>query len=315
STPPYEPFRSISINLSDAGSIDWYYRNAATYDFPAGTNISASGGLTAVSILVGTTTDICDTLALFREGEIPRGEQESFGMSQYRESEIDALLASPIPSGISGGLYAFLSAAYRSGFVNDKVQALLGQSSIEGLALTEEIYRQGNFDSALTVLNGLTPVNIEESLLRDVWSIRLSHAASDPNPDWTENEALSLRDIAYRDLEDAGSAAILAQSLLGLTTLPNDWIAVEFEERLASNLPDLNRIYPNPAQTIVFLDASTEPASAVLTDLQGQVLPVIRMEAESTVSVDISNLPQGLYLVQITKDSGLAVTYKLFINR
>jgi len=315
SIPPYEPFRSISINLSDAGSIDWYYRNAATYDFPALTNIIAFGGLTALSILVGTTTDICDTLSLFREGEIPRGEQESFSMSQYRESEIDDLLTSPNPSGISGGLYAFLAAAYRSGFVNDKVQAMLGQTNIEGLALIEELYRQGSFDSALTVLNGLTPVNIEESLLREVWSIRLSHIASDPNLNWTEDEAQSLREIAYNDLEDAGSAAILAQSLLGLTTLPNDWIAVESEERVVSNLPELNRIYPNPAQTVVFLGASTEPASAVLTDLQGQVLRAIRMESESTVGVDISNLPQGLYLVQITKDSGLTVTYKLFINR
>ena len=316
SIPPYEPFRSISITGSVAGSVDWYYRSAATFDFPAGTNtLIGVFPTTILNEVLGSNTAICDTLALFREGEIPIGEQESFGMSQYRESEIDALLTSPNPTGISGGLYAFLAAAYRSGIVNDKVQALLGQTSIADLALIEAMYREGNLSSALTVLNGLTPINTEESLLRDVWSIRLNHASSDPYLTWNEEDAQSLREIAYRDLEDAGSAAILAQSILGLTLLPNDWIAEESADRLASTASNLNRIYPNPAQTVVFLDTNSEPASAVLTDLQGQVLRSIRIQAESMGSVDISNLHQGLYLIQISKDSGITETFKLFINR
>lgn len=314
SIPLFEPMRSVSFNLSNAFSIKWYYQSATTYDFPLGTN-SSIGLATPVNALNGATSAICDTLALFREGELPGDNQDSFNLSQFRESEMDSHIAAPNPATISDGLYAFLSAAHRSGVDHDKVQTLINQTSIEDFAQVQSYWMEGDFVSATSVLNSIVPINTDEYYLQEVWAIRLQHALNNPDAGWSEDEALALGDIAYRDLEEAGSAAILAQSLLGLTLLPNDWVIEDMEERLAIPIADMARVFPNPAQTVVYLDANNEAAVAVFSDLQGQVKRVIRMEAESTSSVDISNLPQGLYIVQITKDAGSSDTYKLFITR
>ena len=313
SVPPYEPFRSISINTSDAVSVDWYYRSAATYDFPTGTILAPSG--TPLTVVAGTTTAICDTLALFREGEIPGSEQDSTGFSQFREAEMDSHIAAPNPATVSNGLYTFLAAAHRSGLVHDKVQVLLGQTNIAAFAQVQDSWNQGNVDSAIALLNSLAPINTSETLLQEVWGIRLEHANSSPGAAWSEEQAQALSEIAYQDLGEAGSAAILAQSLLGLTLLPNDWYPADPEERMASELPAKTSIYPNPAQTVVYLEAGTEAANATIADLQGQVKLMIRLESETTTTLDISNLAQGIYIVQIRKDSGSSESYKLFITR
>ncbi|MBI1192993.1 MAG: T9SS type A sorting domain-containing protein, partial [Bacteroidetes bacterium] len=316
SVPSYDPIRSYSINLSEGVTIDWYYRSAATFDFPTGTNLFLGPSPTsALDAVVGTIMSICDTLALFREGEFPGGGQDSFNLSHFRESEMDSHLTAPNPATISDGLYAFLSAANRSGFDHDKVQTLVNQTSIEDFTQVESYWMEGDFVSATSALNSIVPINTDESYLQDVWAIRLQHSVNDPDAEWSEDEAIALGEIAYRDLEEAGSTAILAQSLLGLTLLPNDWVIEDMEERLATSLVETTRIFPNPAQTVVYLDANKEAANAVFTDLQGQVKRVVRMEAESTSSVDISNLPPGIYIVQITQDSGSINTYKLFITR
>jgi len=239
----------------------------------------------------------------------------SNGYSSTPAEFMDSHIAAPNPATVSNGLYTFLAAAHRSGLVHDKVQVLLGQTNIAAFAQVQDSWNQGNVDSAIALLNSLAPINTSETLLQEVWGIRLEHANSSPGAAWSEEQAQALSEIAYQDLGEAGSAAILAQSLLGLTLLPNDWYPADPEERMASELPAKTSIYPNPAQTVVYLEAGTEAANATIADLQGQVKLMIRLESETTTTLDISNLAQGIYIVQIRKDSGSSESYKLFITR
>jgi hypothetical protein len=70
------------------------------------------------------------------------------------------------------------------------------------------------------------------------------------------------------------------------------------------------KIYPNPATTNIFIE-SDMPVNATISTLQGKQVMVV----ESAKDIDIRNLPNGLYMIQIyDKDNNVLMTEKLVKN-
>lgn len=77
-------------------------------------------------------------------------------------------------------------------------------------------------------------------------------------------------------------------------------------------------IYPNPAKDAVTLRFSDSHASLTVqvTDMLGRVAKAETMEvlAESPVSLDVSELPEGVYTLRFTDESGYSRATKLFVK-
>ncbi|MBI1192770.1 MAG: T9SS type A sorting domain-containing protein [Bacteroidetes bacterium] len=313
----FEPDRSWSILSSDAGSVDWYYRNAATYDFPTGTNI-LFGGLTLLNSVSGSTTAICDSLAIFREGELPGGEGEGRampGMSFYQEAQLDAQISAPNSSEISPSLYAFLAGEHRAGNRDPKVKSVLSTTNIAAFSDVSSLWAKGLVDSALALVQSLSPINTEEELLQKVWELRLNTESNPSGPIWSDADRSTLLNISYRELRGAGTAAVLAQSMLGITHVPDEWLIDATEERLAIPIVQHGLLYPNPAQTVVYFPSSDVDFSVEFSDLQGRVHLVTRLGAGEIPSMNINSLPDGNYTVRTISASGVVATHKLLIAR
>ena len=309
----FEPIRSFSINSSDANSVDWYYRNAATYDFPSLTNRKDIGPSTLLNILIGVNTDICDTLALLRESGYFDQEEES-EMGSYMEYLLDDHLADEENATISSTLYAFLTKVNRVGNLIDKAVAAIAQTNIASFSTIESLWLTGNSDSALSLVQSLTPINQIESYLQDVWKMRLENVQSEIGYVWSLTEETTLLDIAYSDLEETGPAAILAQSLLGITHVPDNWIVEDIEERIAFPDLDLPKIFPNPAQSIMYVSTSLDNNLIIIHDLQGKLWKSVSL-IDNNAAIKVEDLPNGLYIVRIYSSMGEVSSHKLSIAR
>jgi hypothetical protein len=76
---------------------------------------------------------------------------------------------------------------------------------------------------------------------------------------------------------------------------------------------------PNPAQNHVLLDLNAaigQPVALDLTDLTGRTLRQVRLEAApAQYSLDINELTEGLYLIQVTPTGQPPTTLRLLIRR
>jgi hypothetical protein len=65
-------------------------------------------------------------------------------------------------------------------------------------------------------------------------------------------------------------------------------------------------IYPNPAAHQITIDANGIVGDAVVTiyDLQGKLLLNKHIDASKSITVDVSNLASGLYMVKVSSTSG-----------
>ncbi|MCX6186714.1 MAG: T9SS type A sorting domain-containing protein, partial [Bacteroidetes bacterium] len=73
------------------------------------------------------------------------------------------------------------------------------------------------------------------------------------------------------------------------------------------------KLYPNPANQLLYVYGSELPSSIVIQNMQGETL--LQTKPESTSSqLDISSLVQGMYLVEITTQKS-KFCQKLIINR
>jgi hypothetical protein len=66
-------------------------------------------------------------------------------------------------------------------------------------------------------------------------------------------------------------------------------------------------IYPNPATDVITIEmGNTEPATIEILDITGKVV-LIRNNQAQHATIDINNLPNGIYLVRVRSASQMAV--------
>ncbi|MBI1191784.1 MAG: hypothetical protein GC205_01230 [Bacteroidetes bacterium] len=308
----FEPVRSFSINGSKAGTIVWYYRNAATYDFPGGgTNLDIPPA-TPLDSVIGSTSTICDILEdMFREGQIPQALPQD--PSGQREASLDRSLASN-QTVISPKLYAYLRWAYSNKVSDSRVETALRLTNIPKLDSIQQAWQAGNLTYAQTLVASLGPINVEELLYKQAWEVRLQKSSGDDGFFWTEEEEESLKSIAQANWEDAGTAAVFAQSLLGLTQIPHEWDVITDEELRSGSLPvEGPRIVPNPATTTANLLQVHDYHTYEVLDTRGTIQLTGRLNGTWSQTIEFPGLLPGLYLVNLVGKGGQKATLKLQI--
>jgi hypothetical protein len=72
-------------------------------------------------------------------------------------------------------------------------------------------------------------------------------------------------------------------------------------------------IYPNPAKDVVYIQAgnTNKKLHAVLRDMSGRALRHVRLHSNHKTPVDVADLPQGLYMVEVWDDVGKVKVMKL----
>jgi hypothetical protein len=78
-----------------------------------------------------------------------------------------------------------------------------------------------------------------------------------------------------------------------------------------SNFPI--KIFPNPSKDIVNVELTRMDVSVVLMNSVGQMIPTGLSESERKFSINVSELPKGLYLLHI-RDKGKGYTKKIIIE-
>jgi hypothetical protein len=269
---------------------------------------------TSLNKIVGLYTDICDSLAVFREGELP-GNQESLGMSSGLSSALIAVLNSDDPNLITPSWYAFLTAAYRDVNTDPKIQAAIALTNIKALAQTNQAWLAGNLEQAKSDIEVVNPINAEESMLKSAWQIRLNAELSGLSGVWSGTDRSALEDIALSNLREGGSAVVFAQSLLGLTIVPDEWEIMEAEERVSAKEEFSRSIFPNPAQSVIYIQNAAGGINLSITDLHGKLLLSQPLTDVQIQQININSLPNGIYTVAILSENGPLLTEKLFIAR
>ena len=312
----FEPIRSFSINGSQAGSIDWYYRDAMTYDFPsAAINLDdGSPGVSILSPLIGDSTNVCFILATNREA-FEQVEEGMEGLSGAREEAVDQALMLGSGTALSRSLYHYLRLAYKYPEQDAHVQTLLGWTAIASLDSIRGAWQQGDIVGAKEMVERLPVSNHEENLLKATWSTRIQRELDTTRTNWLPEEQELLDNIAYSDFGEAGSAAIFAQSLLGITWLPDEWHVDDQEERILKNEVSKVSIVPNPAVNTIYLLNAGEYQTIVITDIQSKTWLSQPLSGQAYQSIQVGTLPNGMYIVQLVHPTGETTSLKLLIQR
>jgi hypothetical protein len=70
------------------------------------------------------------------------------------------------------------------------------------------------------------------------------------------------------------------------------------------------KIYPNPSQGIVFIEGIQQDIAVKILGLQGQLIEKAKLSANNS-SINLSQYPQGIYLLQIENEKGGLEHYKI----
>lgn len=83
---------------------------------------------------------------------------------------------------------------------------------------------------------------------------------------------------------------------------------------LSNSLNNPVRIYPNPSNDLIHVDCGDQSGAIRITlvDLHGSIVRNLR-ETGSVCKIAVSDLPNGIYLIQVQSDSGIISRQKLII--
>jgi hypothetical protein len=309
--------RSFAINTSQMDSLFWFHRNAPTYDFPVGTNITIGSALPIHPELgVSPSIDICSLLANIGIGERLPGDSLGFEqMSSSREAELSAWSATYGSAELDHSLYRYLRAAFYAGSSNEAIQAALLRTNIPAFEVLRQHWHAAELEEAQAVWEAISPHNTEEALLHTVWGIRLQTEREGEGSSWSSEDREVLLTIAHTNLADAGSAAILAQSLLGLSLVQDRWEVADAEALRTAEPQKLPTLFPNPANHSVTLQGAEDLTHVLVLDLMGREVWQARHDGSALLSLSTASWPEGAYLVRLQDGQGQYRTEKLLIQR
>ena len=103
------------------------------------------------------------------------------------------------------------------------MSSLLSRTNIPRLESIEQAWQAGNVEATSLLLDEMASINSEEALYHQAWRIRVQRGLDSARFHWTPDEVERLRIIAETSWGEVGSAAVFAQSLLGITMIPDEW--------------------------------------------------------------------------------------------
>jgi len=322
SVPSPPPFRSWSINSADAGSVDWFYQSAPTYDFPGGTIGLVS--LTALAPTVGDPTLVCSALLFAETIE----DIEALGYSEQSgyEQGLNSMIRFRASTESLEDYYSQVSAWHSMGFTSSVLDSVLDLVAIRELEHVQALWLDGDLAGLEAQLASINPAVPQETLLKEVWEIRLAAAKSgssalgfnsfDTRPFLTSSEVEVLESIAMDTALEHTQAAYAAQSLLGWSVLGDRWLLEHEEQKIASTIASANtvRVYPNPAQNTVTIESEQPIADIQLYNVRGELVLNETGSGMFRILIDVRQLASGEYLLKAFHEDGNRYITKLIIQ-
>jgi len=189
------------------------------------------------------------------------------------------------------------------------------QSTKENLSATFLSERQNKLAQLFTHLSGISPNTVYESNLKTVVTILTEALANNSGETFDENQTASLKAIADQCRYSGGYGVVLARTALNKAPHLFDDAALctgglgprgDVKKVWATAYPDIQvTLYPNPAGNAiqVQIPEGVSAGELRLNNAMGarvRTMPV--PEGATIISLDLSGLPAGIYLLEATLD-------------
>ena len=210
------------------------------------------------------------------------------------------------PGQIPDYIYEYLQGLVRGvePIIDSSAVQLIGSTNLKQIQVLIESFSldTGQIVDEQTDLAVLNPVNQIEIFYKQVLKIRLNAALSlGSNTELAD--ALTVDESGFLDslvfevpYESSLGSSILAQSVLGITYVPDDWV-MSVAPKTANIPSEPLRVYPNPVSSMGIVTNITEDATVVrVVNTLGKVVLLVPVRGNSIV-LDLTMLPSGLYIV------------------
>ncbi|MEN8156242.1 MAG: T9SS type A sorting domain-containing protein [Bacteroidota bacterium] len=84
--------------------------------------------------------------------------------------------------------------------------------------------------------------------------------------------------------------------------------------RLGVSPPSELKVYPNPAQDLLYIESKNPISTVTILDLKGSEISKKSVDCELKTSLEIQSLDSGIYLIQVSFEEGHIETRKLLID-
>ncbi len=159
-------------------------------------------------------------------------------------------------------------------------------------------------------LNGFSSTNIAAQNYSDLMTISLEDFNANDTA-WSSQHIAELTLLANQCSADGGKAVLLARSYLDYPESMNDSIFCTGSAPLlatSNKAPETIAVTPNPAENLIKVSWSSGMGNVVLNlmDMTGQLRTMKRVKDGSTsTTLQVSDIPNGVYILQLTKDQEL----------
>ncbi|MFD2601634.1 Ig-like domain-containing protein [Flavobacterium suzhouense] len=305
--------------------------NAYAYMTQDGVVHAINNGTATVQAVSAEDNTILDTIEITVSGQMVAVTSLAISVADDAPATITTddgtlqLVATVLPSNsnqnviwstISGNAYAYMTQDGIVHAINNGTVTIQAVSEDNTILDTIEITVSGQIVAvtslAISVANNApATITTEDGTLQLVATVLPSN--SNQNVVWSTISGNAYAYMTQDGIVHAignGVATIKAVSAEDATILDTIEITVSGQ---VLGLDDFNKnelvVYPNPAQTVITLQSTTIISKVVIYTADGRKV----IEANET-TIDISSLPQGLYMLTATSDEGKTITRKIVKN-
>jgi hypothetical protein len=185
-----------------------------------------------------------------------------------------------------------------------------------------------NRDTLYFVVEGnLYPFIANANIYNEYGDQTEAHNASWSSPDETGKQKLETYSAIHHKYEYHDIYGLVSDMCYLINLMDNGkmdtafWWGIKYIEFAPVSIPEHPQvsgqsltIYPNPASGVVTIAAGAEIAQVNIFDITGRKILEQKAEGRKQKEVDVSHLPQGIYLVQAILRDGGQRTGKVVVN-
>lgn len=303
SVPTDNQFVAYTNNIFQTGSgilsnttiqTDLYYRNTPSqYDYTS-----------IVTIILASEPDL--VLSPIGAPCAPSLRMGADSSLVEHADVVDSLLLLADPSLIPVYIYEHLQRVVRNNDLGNDINTTR-LIDLTNLVLIQDLIESTTLDSIeidglLSTISAIIPVNETESFYKNVLAIRANAMKRVMNGSMvadvlTPSEYGYLDSIVYElPFERTLGSSILAQSVLGITYIPDGWVIAE-EPKQAQSIGRSLAVFPNPGEDFVSVSNIPQDASELMVvSILGEVVMRTPIQTNTT-TLNLKGLASGLYIV------------------
>jgi hypothetical protein len=205
------------------------------------------------------------------------------------------------------------------------LDSLLYMTSIRELDQAQSMWLTGDLDALDGLMAGVNPINSLESLMKQVWEIKVGTAraalsssislSAPPQILFSIENLEQLSAIALDTLSGHTQARYMAQSILNWSILDDRWVLAEAQEKITSlsSIEQRVKVYPNPTQGFLTIQSEDGIIAIKVYSMVGDLVHQVNGIANLSMTFDLGHLPKGGYTLQILHPDSKSSTVKVLL--